>query len=40
MKTGVASAMVNEELKQHMYNLYSLSGGVIGKKPPKEFLKN
>lgn len=26
---------VDEEIKRHMYNLWSLSGGKIGKKPPE-----
>ena len=27
--------IVSEEMRQHMYNLWSLSGGRIGKKPPR-----
>lgn len=26
--------IVDKEITQHLYNLYSLSGGRIGKKPP------
>ena len=26
--------IVDEEIKQHLYNLWSLSGGRIGKRPP------
>ena len=30
----VEKGIVADELKQHMYNLWSLSDGKIGKKPP------
>ncbi len=28
--------MTKEELNRHLYNLWSLSGGKIGKKPPEK----
>ena len=30
--------MTKEELDKHLWNLWSLSGGKIGKKPPQEEL--
>ena len=28
--------IVDEEISRHLHNLWSLSGGKIGKKPPRE----
>ena len=30
----IEKGIVGDELKRHMYNLWSLSGGKVGKKPP------
>ena len=31
--------MTKEELDKHLWNLWSLSGGKIGKKPPEKEMK-
>ena len=31
--------MTKEELKKHMWNLYSLTDGELGEQPPEEVLK-